>query len=170
MAPQHSGDGKSETALRIATPGPNFRFDFCEDRFDRALRSGTSQFELQAAIAALHCQPARAEDTDWPQIVRLYDRLEQIHPSPIVSLNRTVAVAMLNGPERGSRALRALTAAGDLGGYHLLYAARADLLRRLGSYENAAKCHERALSLATNDSERRYLERRLREVRPREAV
>jgi RNA polymerase sigma-70 factor, ECF subfamily len=131
---------------------------------DEALRDDPGPFTLQAAIAALHCQAARAEDTDWRQIVRLYDLLERLQPSPVVSLNRAVAVAMLDGPEPALELIDALAAGGDLDGYHLLHAARADLLRRIGSSAEAAKSYTRALALATNDSERRFLERRLREV------
>jgi RNA polymerase sigma-70 factor (ECF subfamily) len=131
---------------------------------EEALRGGPGPFALQAAIAALHCQAARPEDTDWPQIVRLYDVLERLQPSPIVSLNRAVAVAMVDGPQPGLRLIDALAAAGDLDHYHLLHAARADLLRRLGSAEDAAKSYMRALALVSNESERRYLERRLREL------
>jgi RNA polymerase sigma-70 factor (ECF subfamily) len=131
---------------------------------EEALRGGPGPFALQAAIAALHCQAARPEDTDWPQIVRLYDVLERLQPSPIVSLNRAVAVAMADGPRRGLALIDALDASGDLGNYHLLHAARADLLRRLGSPAEAAKSYARALDLVSNESERRYLERRLREL------
>jgi len=133
---------------------------------EEALRGGPGPFALQAAIAALHCQAARPEDTDWRQIVQLYDLLERVQPSPVVSLNRAVAVAMADGPRPALTILDGLAASGDLDGYHLLHAARADLLRRLGSSTDAAKCYERALALVTNDSERRFLERRLREVRP----
>lgn len=125
---------------------------------------GPGPFALQAAIAAVHCRAARAEDTDWSQIVRLYDLLERLQPSPIVSLNRAVAVAMLDGPRPALALIDALASSGDLDGYHLLHAARADLLRRLGSNEEAAQSYTRALELVTNESERRYLERRLREV------
>jgi RNA polymerase sigma-70 factor, ECF subfamily len=133
---------------------------------EEALRGEPGPFTVQAAIAALHCQAARAEDTDWPQIVRLYDLLERLQPSPIVSLNRAVAIAMVDGPQPALALVDALAATGDLDGYHLLHAARADLLRRIGSSEEAAKSYARALSLATNDSERRFLQRRLREVQP----
>jgi RNA polymerase sigma-70 factor (ECF subfamily) len=133
---------------------------------EEALRRVTGPFALQAAIAAVHCQARRAEDTDWPQIVRLYDLLERLQPSPIVSLNKAVAVAMVSGPEPALALIDALDAAGDLDAYHLLHAARADLLRRVGSTAEAAKSYARALALATNDSERRFLERRLREVQP----
>ena len=133
---------------------------------EAALRGGPGPFALQAAIAALHCRATRAEDTDWPQIVRLYDLLERVQPSSIVSLNRAVAVAMAEGPQAGLLLIDRVAARGELDGYHLLHAARADLLRRLGSAEEAAKCYARALALVTNASERRYLERRLREVQP----
>jgi RNA polymerase sigma-70 factor (ECF subfamily) len=134
---------------------------------EEALRGGPSPFALQAAIAAVHCRAALAEETDWPQIVRLYDLLERAHPSPVVSLNRAVAVAMVDGPRPALELIEALAAQGELDGYHLLHAARADLLRRLGSSAEAAKSYTLALALVTNDSERRFLERRLREVQPR---
>jgi RNA polymerase sigma-70 factor (ECF subfamily) len=136
---------------------------------EEALRGGVAPFALQAAIAAEHCRAARAEDTDWTQIVRLYDLLASLQPSPIVSLNRAVAVAMADGPERGIVLIDALASAGDLDGYHLLHAARADLLRRLGSSKQAAESYERALVLVTNESERRFLERRLSEVQASKA-
>jgi RNA polymerase sigma-70 factor (ECF subfamily) len=131
---------------------------------DEAFRGGPGPFALQAAIGALHCQAARAEDTDWPQILRLYEVLERLQPSPIVSLNRAVAVAMVEGPMPALAIVDSLAASGNLDEYHLLHAARADLLRRTGEYAEAAKSYERALALATNGSERRFLERRLREV------
>jgi len=127
---------------------------------------GPGPFALQAAIAAVHCRAVRAEETDWSEIVRLYDLLERLQPSPIVSLNRAVAVAMRDGPGPALALIDALAVSGDLEGYHLLHAARADLLRRIGSNLDAAKNYERALALVTNESERRYLERRLREVQP----
>jgi RNA polymerase sigma-70 factor, ECF subfamily len=130
---------------------------------EEALRGRPGPFAVQAAIAALHCQAARAEDTDWPQILTLYDILERLQPSPIVSLNRAVAVAMVHGNRPALAIIDALAAAGDLDGYHLLHSARADLLRRLGSSREAAKSYTRALALVTNDSERRFLESRLRE-------
>jgi RNA polymerase sigma-70 factor (ECF subfamily) len=129
-----------------------------------ALRVGPGPFALQAAIAALHCQAARAEETDWPQILGLYDLLERLQPSPIVSLNRAVAVAMVEGPQAALKIVDSLTATGELDDYHLLHAARADLLRRAGEAEEAAKSYAKALALVTNGSERRYLEKRLREV------
>jgi RNA polymerase sigma-70 factor, ECF subfamily len=119
---------------------------------------------VQAAIAAQHCQAQRPEDTDWPQILRLYDVLERVQPSPIVSLNRAVAVAMVDGPQPALAIIDALAATGALEGYHLLHSARADLLRRSGSPAEAATSYARALELATNESERRFLQRRLREL------
>jgi RNA polymerase sigma-70 factor, ECF subfamily len=129
-----------------------------------AFRGGPGPFALQAAIAAVHCQAERPEETDWPQIVRLYDLLERVQPSPIVSLNRAVAVAMAEGAEAGLDLIDQLAASDDLSNYHLLHAARADLLRRLGSTVESAKSYQRALALVTNDAERRFLERRLSEV------
>jgi RNA polymerase sigma-70 factor (ECF subfamily) len=131
---------------------------------EEALRGGPGPYAVQAAIASEHCRAARAEDTDWPQILRLYDVLERMLPSPIVSLNRAVAVAMVHGPRPALALIDALAAAGDLEGYHLLHSARADLLRRDGRPEEAAQSYIRALALVTNESERRFLERRLREV------
>jgi len=131
---------------------------------DEAFRAAAGPFALQAAIAAVHCSAARAEDTDWSAIVRLYDLLERVQPSPVVSLNRAVAVAMAEGPEAGLALIETIAASSDLDHYHLLHAARADLLRRMGSFEEAATNYERALSMVTNDSERRFLERRLGQV------
>ena len=133
---------------------------------EEALRGGPGPFAVQAAVAALHCQAPRAEDTDWAQIVRLYDLLERLQPSPIVSLNRAAAIAMVQGPGPALALVDALAAGGELDRYHLLHAARADLLRRLGLSAEAAKSYARALALVTNDAERRFLERRLREARP----
>jgi RNA polymerase sigma-70 factor (ECF subfamily) len=131
---------------------------------EEALRGGAGPFALQAAIAAVHCEAARAEDTDWPQIVRLYDLLERVQPSPIVSLNRAAAIAMVDGPGPALALVDALAATGELDRYYLLHSARADLLRRLGDFREAAASYARALALVTNDAERRFLERRLREV------
>ncbi len=130
------------------------------------LRGEPGPFALQAAVAAVHCQATRPEDTDWARIVRLYDGLERVQPSPIVSLNRAVAIAMVDGPAPALALIDSLVASGDLDDYHLLHAARADLLRRIGSAAEAAKSYERALALVTNGSERRFLERRLQEVQP----
>jgi len=131
-----------------------------------ATRGTSGPFALQAAIAAEHCKAARPADTDWAEIVRLYDQLARLQHSPIVSLNRAVAVAMAEGPSAGLALMEELAATNDLDDYHLMHAARADLLRRLGSLEEAAASYARALALVTNESERRYLERRLREVQP----
>jgi RNA polymerase sigma-70 factor (ECF subfamily) len=128
-----------------------------------ALSDEPGPYALQAAIAAEHCKAAQPADTDWARIVRLYDQLERLTPSPIISLNRAVAIAMTEGPEAALVLIDSL--AGELEDYHLLHAARADLLRRLGSAAQAAKSYEQALMLVTNESERRFLERRLREVR-----
>lgn len=129
---------------------------------EEALRTSPGVFSLQAAIAALHCQAARFEDTDWPQIVGLYEVLEQLQPSPIITLNRAAALAMTDGPEAGLALMDSL--ATELDEYHLFHAARADLFRRAGSFTEAAQSYERALALVTNDSERRFLEKRLHEV------
>ena len=119
---------------------------------------------VQAAIAAVHCRAARPEDTDWREIVRLYDQLAEVQPSPVVSLNRAVAVAMAEGPARGLELMEELAAESGLENYHLLHAARADMQRRLGRPAEAAREYEKALELATNESERRYLEKRLKEM------
>ena len=131
---------------------------------EEALRDNPGPFALQAAIAAEHCKAARAEVTDWRRIVQLYSMLERVQPSPIVSLNRAVAVAMVDGPGIALALIDDLAAGGELDNYHLLHAARADLLRRVGSPAEAAHSYERALELVTNESERRYLTRRLEEV------
>jgi RNA polymerase sigma-70 factor (ECF subfamily) len=132
-------------------------------------RRDPGPFALQAAIAAEHCKATSAAETDWPQIVLLYDLLQRVQPSPIVSLNRAVAVAMVDGPQQGLALINDLAAAGNLDEYHLLHAARADLLRRLGSTAKAAQSYEIALTLVTNTSEKRFLERRLREVQSERA-
>jgi len=126
-----------------------------------ALRGGRSgRYAVQAAIAALHASAPSAKETDWAQIVILYGILAQIHPSPVIELNRAVAIAMAESCEKGLALMDRL----DLPGYHLLPAARADLLRRLGRYEEAASAYRDALELVGNEAERRFLERRLREV------
>jgi RNA polymerase sigma-70 factor (ECF subfamily) len=125
------------------------------------LEGSSGPYAVQAAIAAVHCRAPHAEDTDWRQIVRLYDVLLQAQPSPVVSLNRAVAVAMVDGPERGLRLVDQLVAEKELEDYHLLYATRADLQRRTGMKAQAIESYRRALSLATNESERRLLAERL---------
>ncbi len=121
-------------------------------------------YQLQAAIAALHDEAPTAAETDWPQIVALYRALLARQPSAVVELNLAVAVAMVDGPAIGLAMIDGLAADGRLEGYHYLHAARADLLRRLGRRTQAAQTYRRALELATNASERRFLERRLGEV------
>jgi RNA polymerase sigma-70 factor, ECF subfamily len=133
---------------------------------EEALRAGPGPFALQAAIAALHCQATRADNTDWPQIVRLYEVLERQQPSPVVALNRAAAIAMVDGPAPALALVDELAAAGELDRYHLLHSARAELLRRLGDRAEAAKSYTRALALVSNETERRFLERRLREIQP----
>lgn len=132
---------------------------------EEAMRGTPGPLALQAAIAAVHCRAPRAEETDWREIVRLYDGLALVQPSPVVSLNRAVAVAMAEGPQRGLDLMTELAAGSDLGNYHLLHAARADMHRRLGNNPDAAAEYQKALALVTNDSERRYLEKRLKEVK-----
>jgi RNA polymerase sigma-70 factor, ECF subfamily len=131
---------------------------------EEALRGGPGPYAIQAAIAAVHCQAARAEDTDWPQIVRLYDLLQILQPSPIVLLNRAVAVAMADSPQRALAIIDAPGATSGLAEYHLLHAVRADLLSRIGSPTEAVKSYQRALALTKNQSERRFLERKLQEL------
>ncbi|OUL21115.1 RNA polymerase subunit sigma-24 [Nostoc sp. RF31YmG] len=131
---------------------------------EEALRGEIGSFAVQAAIAAIHCQALRAEETDWAQIVQLYDVLARLQPSPIVSLNRAVAISMIESPETALELIDGL--ASQLNGYHLFHATRADLLRRIGASASAAQSYALALVLVTNDSERRFLERRLREVQP----
>jgi RNA polymerase sigma-70 factor, ECF subfamily len=135
---------------------------------EAALREGArGEYALQAAIAALHARAKRAEDTDWTQIAGLYEALQQKRPSPVVELNRAAAIAMVEGPSGlalGLALMDALEAKGELAGYHLLPAARADLLRRQGRWREAAEAYRQALALVANDPERRYLARRLAEV------
>src|SRR3984885_5033454 len=132
---------------------------------EAALRDGAGgEYALQAAIAALHARAERAEDTDWAQISRLYVALLQKQPSPVVQLNLAVAVAMAEGPAKGLAIIDELEAKGDLAGYHLLPAAKADLLRRENRWTEAAEAYRQALALVSNDPERRFLARRLEEV------
>ena len=132
-----------EGALRRRRPGP---------------------FQLQAAIAAVHDEASSADATDWHQIAGLYAALSEVAPSPVVALNRAVAVAMAVGPEAALAIVEGVASGGTLEEYHLLHATRADLLRRLGRGAEAAAAYRRARDLATNDVERAFLERRLREV------
>ena len=121
-------------------------------------------YSLQAAIAAVHANAASADATDWGEIVGLYDALLRIEPSPVVELNRAVAVAMRDGPEAGLGLVDAILARGDLQDYHFAHAARADLCRRLGRTAQARASYERAAALARQEPERRFLERRLSEL------
>ena len=121
-------------------------------------------YTLQAAIAAVHAEAPAAEDTDWGQIVGLYEVLLRIEPSPVVELNRAAAVAMRDGPAAGLALVDAILAGGDLGQYYLAHSARADLCRRLGQTEEARASYRRALELTRQEPERRFLERRLREL------
>jgi RNA polymerase sigma-70 factor (ECF subfamily) len=121
-------------------------------------------YQLQAAIVAVHDEAESADGTDWPQIVGLYDALLAISPSPVVELNRAVAVAMARGPREGLETVDRIAAGGGLGGYYLLDATRADLLRRLGRRTEAAAAYARARDLATNEPERAFLEQRRREM------
>lgn len=132
---------------------------------EEALIFAPGPFALEAAIAAVHCRAERAEDTNWRQILGFYELLADRFPSPIVMLNRAVAVAMVHGPIAGIRLIDELSDRGELEDYHLLHAARADLFRRAGDGIRAEKSYEVALSLVTNESERRFLKRRLAEVR-----
>ncbi|HEY2690880.1 MAG TPA: RNA polymerase sigma factor [Streptosporangiaceae bacterium] len=137
------GVGLLETALRRRRPGP---------------------YQVQAAIAACHATAGTAADTDWTEIAALYGELARLVPSAVVELNRAVAVAMADGPAAGLVLVDRLEAEGALPGYHLLPATRADLLRRLHRDADAAAAYRQALGLASSDTERRYLERRLAEV------
>jgi RNA polymerase sigma-70 factor, ECF subfamily len=137
------GVGLLEAALRRGRPGP---------------------YQIQAAIAACHATATEAAATDWAQIAQLYGQLIQLVPSPVVELNRAVAVAMADGPAAGLELVAALETSGALPGYYLLPATRADLLRRLGRQMEAAASYRRALDLAATDAERRYLSKRLAEA------
>ena len=133
---------------------------------ERALRSGRfGPYGLQAAIAAVHAEAPSVGATDWAQIVGLYDVLARVEPSPVVALNRAVAVAMRDGPAAGLALVDAILAGGDLADYHLAHSARAELCRRLGRTAEARAAYERALALARQEPERRFLERRLDELR-----
>jgi RNA polymerase sigma-70 factor (ECF subfamily) len=132
---------------------------------DHALRfEHPGAYQLQAAIAGCHAAAPAAADTDWVAITALYERLYEMVPTPVVALNRAVAVAMADGPASGLRLVDELDASGALADYHLLPATRADLLRRLGRNERAADAYRQALALAPNDAERRFLMKRLAET------
>ena len=132
---------------------------------EQALRSRRfGPYTLQAAIAAVHGEARTASATDWPQITGLYDVLMRVSPSPVVALNRAVAVAMRDGPAEGLALIDAILAGGQLTDYSLAHAARADLLRRSGRYQEARTAYEQALSLSRQDVERAFLQRRLQEL------
>jgi RNA polymerase sigma-70 factor (ECF subfamily) len=134
---------------------------------DRALRMRrVGPYQLQAAIAAVHAEAKTAAETDWQQILALYDELWMSSPSPVVALNRAVAVAMSEGFEQGLAAIDRVGATGELNGYYLFHAARADVLRRLGRREDAAIAYRKAIQLATNAVEQSYLHRRLAALEP----
>jgi RNA polymerase sigma-70 factor (ECF subfamily) len=134
---------------------------------ERALASGrVGLYTLQAAIAAVHAQAANPAATDWTQIVGWYGLLAQLAPTPVVELNRAAAVAMRDGPAAGLALIDAILARGELADYHLAHAARADLCRRLGKTAQARASYQRALELAQLEPERRFLQRRLRELSP----
>jgi RNA polymerase sigma-70 factor (ECF subfamily) len=122
-------------------------------------------YQLQAAIAAVHCESPSAAETDWREIAALYLELLRISPSPVVALNHAVAVAMSEGLDRGLAQIDELGESGELKRYHLFHAARADLLRRMGRNVEAAKAYEEALRLATNAVEQEYLRGRLNALR-----
>jgi RNA polymerase sigma-70 factor (ECF subfamily) len=168
-------------ARRATRSGPDGRLLLLEEqdrsRWDRraisegtdlvpgALRGGQpGRFAIQAAIAALHAEAPSYASTDWPQILVLYDALAQAWTSPVVALNRAVALAMAEGPEAGLAEISELERDGRLAGYRYLPAAKADLLRRLGRADEAAQAYRAALELAANQAERDFLTRRLREV------
>jgi len=122
-------------------------------------------YSLQAAISAVHAEAADAASTDWPQIVALYDILMRLEPSPVVELNRAAAVAMRDGPEAGLALVDAILSRGDLADYHFAHSAKADLCRRLGRRDEAITAYERALALTTQTPERRFIEKRLTDLR-----
>ena len=123
-----------------------------------------STYAVQAAIAALHMQAPRYEDTDWPQIAGLYEVLMRIHPSPVIELNHAVAVSMVDGPERALRLVDSIGKRGELNGYHVLPAVRGDLLRRMGRQDEAAAAYRQALQSVDLEPERRFLAARLEEL------
>ena len=132
---------------------------------ERALKSRKfGPYTLQAAIAAVHSEARQACGTDWPQIVALYDRLARMNPSPVVELNRAVALAMRDGPEAGLKLIDALVLHGPLQEYHLAHSARAEFCRRLGMIKEARLAYEKALALTEQAPERRFIEKRLREL------
>jgi RNA polymerase sigma-70 factor (ECF subfamily) len=149
---------RTDDAGDLVTLEDQDRSRWDHELIDEGLSLVTGTYQLLAAIAACHDRAPRPEDTDWAQIASLYDELQRVRPSPVVALNRAVAVAMADGPDAALRLLDPL--ADDLDRYHHFHAARADLLRRAGREPEAADAYDRALALVGNDAERRYLERR----------
>lgn len=138
------------------------------NRVEQSLRSGNyGTYTLQAAIAAVHASATSAAETDWSEIISLYDVIFSVNPSPVVALNRAVSIAMRDGPAAGIALIDAIFAKGDLTEYHLAHAARADLLRRQGRPGEARTAYKRALTLAQQEPERRFLQRRLDELTAR---
>ena len=131
---------------------------------DALKRGGARPFAIQAAIAALHAQAPRPQDTDWRQIAALYGVLVRLHASPVIELNRAAAISMVDGPEAALQLIDSLAARGELANYHLLHATRADCLRRAGRNDEARAAYQRALECEVSDAERRFLERRLAEL------
>jgi RNA polymerase sigma-70 factor, ECF subfamily len=132
---------------------------------EAALRKGPiGPYSIQAAIAAVHARASRASDTDWREIGALYAYLMRLQPTPVVELNYAVAVAMSAGAERGLQIIDSIRARGELEDYYLLWAARADLLRRLGQFVDAIESYRIALTLAPSEPEQRFLERRIQEI------
>jgi RNA polymerase sigma-70 factor (ECF subfamily) len=135
---------------------------------EKSLRSGRfGSYTLQAAIAAVHAQSESVAATDWRQIVALYDRLLQIQPSPVVELNRAVAIAMRDGPEAGLTHIDAVLEHGELANYYLAHSARADMYRRLGKTTEARAAYEKALALTQQEPERQFLQERIRQLKQR---
>jgi RNA polymerase sigma-70 factor (ECF subfamily) len=133
------------------------------DRAGRALENA-GPYVLQAAISAEHARAARAEDTDWQQIVRCYDGLWRLDPSPVIELNRAVAVSMQSGPAAGLELVDAILARGELLDYHFAHAARADFCKRLGRKDDARTAYEAALALARQEPERRFITKQIQEL------
>jgi RNA polymerase sigma-70 factor (ECF subfamily) len=133
---------------------------------EKALKSrGFGSYTLQAAIAAVHAEAQSAAVTDWRQIVELYDQLVRIQPSPVVQLNRAVAIAMRDGPEAGLAHIDAVMEHGELANYYLAHSARADMFRRLGRTAEAKSSYERALALTQQEPERQFLQDRIRQLK-----
>lgn len=141
-------------------------YDEGERLLDRAMtRRSPGPYQVQAAIASLHCQAAIASDTDWPQIAALYNRLYCMTPTPVVALNRIVAVAMADGPQLGLKMLEDLELQCDLSEYRWFHATRADLYRRAGEGDRAVEAYQRTLALTNNETERAYLQQRIAEIK-----